>query len=385
MGVKMIVAGVMSGTSADGIDVAIVRISGRDEKLRFQLVRHSHADYPAAVREALLGLMNAPAARVADISRMDFLLGELYAKAVTTAMRKSGVIKLDLVGCHGQTIYHQGERANFLAESVNCTWQLGEGAVLAERSGVDVVSDFRPADMAAGGKGAPLVPFLDYVVYRDKKRGRILQNLGGIANLTAIPANAKTKDLIAFDTGPANMVIDGCMERLFGERFDRGGKVAAAGTIIDAELNEALRHPYFKKRPPKTAGREEFGREFVEEFLSSCGGAKKEDVIATATALTAKSIGDALRQFIMKHGQFADYVVAGGGAKNRTLMKMLRVEIEPLGLKMRSSDEFGVPAEAKEAIAFAMLAYQTWNRRPSNVPSATGAKRPVVLGKISYA
>src|SRR4051812_23948967 len=313
----MIVAGVMSGTSADGIDVAIVRIKGRDENIRFELIRQSHSDYPIAVREALLALMNAPAASVADISRMDFLLGKLYADAVRAAMRRAQLKKVDLIGCHGQTIYHQGEREQFLGEKISCTWQLGEGAVLSAKLGVNVVSDFRPADMAAGGKGAPLVPFLDHIVYRDKKRGRILQNLGGIANLTAIPAGAKPRDLIAFDTGPSNMVIDGCMERLYGERFDRDGKIAAAGTVIDAELNEALRHPYFAKRPPKTAGREEFGREFVEEFLSSCGGAKKEDVIATATALTARSIADALRRFVVKRGRFSDYVVAGGGGGGR--------------------------------------------------------------------
>lgn len=384
----MIVAGVMSGTSADGIDVAIVHITGKDERIKFKLVRHSHTPYPEAVRENLLALMNSQSARVADISRMNFLLGELYSDAVKTAMRKARVRKLDLVGCHGQTIYHQGEHEEFLGERVSCTWQLGEGAVLAARLGTNVVSDFRPADMAAGGKGAPLVPFLDYVVYLDKKRGRILQNLGGIANLTAIPAGAAPKDLIAFDTGPGNMVIDGCMEKLYGERFDRDGRIAASGTVLPAALDRAMRHPYFKQRPPKTAGREEFGREFAAGFIRSCGRARKEDVIATATALTARSIGDAIRSFVLrsaKPGKFCDYVVAGGGAKNATLVKMLRAEVGPLGLAILPSEKFGIPIQAKEAIAFAVLAYQTWHRRTSNVPAATGAKRPAVLGKISYA
>ncbi len=381
----MIVGGVMSGTSADGIDVALVRVSGKDEDIRFDLIRHSHSEYPVAVREALLDLMNAHSAKVADISRMNFLLGELYADAVKSALRKAKTKKMDLVGCHGQTIYHQGEREKFLDAQISCTWQLGEGAVLAARLGTNVVSDFRPADMAAGGKGAPLVPFLDYIVYRDKKRGRILQNLGGIGNLTAIRAGASLDDLLAFDTGPANMVIDACMERLYGERFDRDGNIAASGEVLHGSLSHALRHPYFKSRPPKTAGREEFGREFVDDFIDSCGSARKQDVVATATALTAKSIGDALRRFVVKQGRYSDYIVAGGGAKNRTLMKMLKDEITPMGLSVVSSQEFGVPAQAKEAIAFALLAYQTWHRRPSNVPSATGAKKPAILGKISYA
>jgi anhydro-N-acetylmuramic acid kinase len=384
----LIVAGVMSGTSADGIDVALVHVTGRDEKIKFELIEHSHSAYRAEVRKNLLVLMNAPAARVADISRMDFLLGELYADAVKSAMRKARLDKIDLVGCHGQTIYHQGEREKFLGDRVSCTWQLGEGAVLAGRTGANVVSDFRPADMAAGGKGAPLVPFLDYVVYRDKKRGRILQNLGGIGNLTAIPAGAALDDLLAFDTGPGNMVVDAFMEKLYGLRFDRDGRIAASGKVLEAPLAKTLRHPYFKQRPPKTAGREEFGREFVSEFIRACGKAQKQDIVATATALTAKSIGAALRQFVVTssgRSEYRDYVVAGGGAKNRALVGMLRDEIAPLGLRMVSSESFGVPTQAKEAIAFAVLAYQTWHRRPSNVPSATGAIRPAILGKISYA
>lgn len=384
----MIIAGVMSGTSADGIDVALVRTTGAGERLRLKLLRHSHSDYPVKVREALLALMNARSASVADISRMDFLLSELYADAVKTAMRKAGVKKVELVGCHGQTIYHQGERQKFLGHNVSCTWQLGEGAVLAARLKTNVVSDFRPADMAAGGKGAPLVPFLDHVVYRDKARGRILQNLGGIANLTAIPPNASLEDLIAFDTGPGNMVTDACMERLYGERFDRDGKIAASGRVLSRPLSRWLRHSYFSKRPPKTAGREEFGREFVEKFIHSCGQTRKQDIVATATALTAQSIGMQVRAFVLvqkRNGAYSEYIVAGGGAKNRALMKMLRAEVESLGLSLVSSMRFGVPTQAKEAMAFALLAYQTWHRRTSNVPTATGAERPAILGKISYA
>jgi anhydro-N-acetylmuramic acid kinase len=248
-----------------------------------------------------------------------------------------------------------------------------------------VVSDFRPADMAAGGKGAPLVPFLDYLLYRDARVGRVVQNLGGIGNLTAIPGGASPADVFAFDTGPGNMVIDAVTERLFQKPYDRNGVIAASGRVLDRVVTEILRAPFFRRQPPKTAGREEFGREFVMEFLQRCGRAQMEDLVATATALTARSIALALGKFVLRRGKYSEFVVAGGGAANPTLMAMLANELRPLGLTLRSSEEFGLPSEAKEAVAFALLAFQTWNRQPSNLPSATGAKRSAVLGKISYA
>ena len=374
----------MSGTSADGIDVALVRIQGKNFKLNFKLLAHRHFAYPKPVREAVLQTMNAGPASVADLSRLNFLLGELYATEIRRALQLTRTRKLDLIGCHGQTIYHQGEPSSYLGKKLTCTWQTGEGSVIAARLGVPVVSDFRPADMAAGGKGAPLVPFLDYVLFRHRRAGRIVQNLGGIANLTAIPANALAEKVIAFDTGPGNMLIDQLVQLLFGRPYDRGGQIAASGKILQPILEEMLRHAFFRKRPPKTGGREEFGREFARDFLGCCGNAAKADVIATATALTARSIAKALRQFVLKRGRFQDYIVSGGGTANRTLMKMLTRETSALGLKLRLIDEFGLPSQAKEAVAFAALAYQTWHRQPSNIPSATGASRPAVLGKISY-
>jgi anhydro-N-acetylmuramic acid kinase len=395
----MIVAGVMSGTSADGINVALVRISDRgngdarsqrqrlrgQECPRHKLLSHSEFPFPAPVRRAILKMMNAEHASVADLARLNFLLGELYAEAVAKTVRKHRV-KLDLVGCHGQTLYHQGTASLFLGRKVAVTWQTGEGAVIASRLGVPVVSDFRPADMAAGGKGAPLVPYFDYLSYRDARVGRIAQNIGGIANLTTIPAGGSLKQVVAFDTGPGNMVIDAVTEKLFGRRYDRDGRIAASGRVLDGVIAKLMRAPFFRQKPPRTAGREEFGQEYSERFLRLCRGAGKADVVATATALTARSIADTLGQFVVrKRGQYREMVVSGGGAKNPTLMAMLRNEIAPLGIALRFSDEFGVPSEAKEALAFAVLAYETWHRRPSNVPSATGAKRTVILGKISYA
>jgi anhydro-N-acetylmuramic acid kinase len=389
----MIVAGVMSGTSADGINVALVRFAsggrgraGRPSPhLPFALLAQAEYPFPAGVRRTILHTMNAEHARVADLARLNFLLGELYAEAVAATARKHRV-RLDLVGCHGQTLYHQGVAASFLGRKLAVTWQTGEGAVIAARLGVPAVSDFRPADMAAGGKGAPLVPFLDYFLYRDERVGRIAQNIGGIANLTAIPAGATSRQVVAFDTGPGNMVIDAVMQKLFARRYDRDGEVAAAGEVRDGVLEQLMRAPFFRLRPPRTAGREEFGREYVEKFLRLCRGEKKADVVATATALTTRSICDALRRFVVaRRGAYKEMIVSGGGAKNPTLMAMLRNELVQLGIELRFSDEFGIPTEAKEAVAFAVLAYETWHRRPSNVPSATGAKRAAVLGKISYA
>src|SRR5450755_1130819 len=394
----MIVAGVMSGTSADGINVALVRLSarGREPALslpkgrpRHTLLAHEEYPFPAPVRRAILEMMNAELARVADMARLNFLLGELYAEAVAKTARKYRA-KLDLVGCHGQTLYHQGVAEQYLGRKLAATWQTGEGAVIAARLGVPVVTDFRPADIAAGGKGAPLVPFLDYLAYRDKRIGRIAQNIGGIANVTAIPAGASTDQVTAFDTGPGNMVMDAAMEELFGKRYDRDGKIAASGRVMDGVIARLLRAPFFRQKPPRTAGREEFGREYVGRFLQLCRGTSKTDVVATATALTARSIADAIQRFVLprfgnKQQRAAQMIVSGGGTKNPTLMAMLSNEIKPLSIDLHFSDEFGLPAEAKEAIAFALLAYETWHRRPSNVPSATGAKRTAILGKISYA
>jgi len=381
----VIVAGVMSGTSADGINIALVRLTERKGLPSLRLLAHAEFPYPKDVRNFVLQTMNAERASVADLARLNFLLGELYADAILKTQRRFR-LRAGLIGCHGQTLYHQGEAARFLRHNLAVTWQTGEGAIIAARVGVPVVSDFRPADMAAGGKGAPLVPFLDFLLYRDQKIGRIVQNIGGIANLTAIPANASSKDVIAFDTGPGNMLIDALAEHLFHRPYDRNGVIAASGTLLQKVVEDVLRKPFFHRKPPRTAGREEFGREFAREFLLRCGRADARDIVATATALTAQSIANAMRRFILtKPSQYREFVVSGGGAQNPTLMAMLANRLDELGLQLRSTDEFGLPSIAKEAAAFALLAYETWMHRPSNVPSATGARRPAILGKISYA
>jgi anhydro-N-acetylmuramic acid kinase len=351
------------------------------------LLAHEAFQYPKALRLAVLEAMNAVSISTAEMARLNWRLGIAYADAVEETARRHK-IKLDLIGCHGQTLYHQARAEAYTGRRFACTWQLGETQAIAQRIGAPVVSNFRPADMFAGGQGAPLVSLLDYVYFADTKCGRVLQNIGGIANLTAIPADAGPTNLIAFDTGPGNMVIDWLAQELFAERFDGNGAIAARGVVLEPVLKQALRHRYFKIVPPRTAGREQFGKAYAAEFLDKCRRLSKrgEDALATATSLTAESIARSYVQFAkpLMDGKPVDYIVSGGGARNRTLMRMLAVRLEPQGCTMRAPEEFGLPAEAKEAAAFALLAWQTWHQRPGNVPAATGALRPVILGQVTY-
>jgi anhydro-N-acetylmuramic acid kinase len=390
---SMVVAGVMSGTSADGIDVAICRVSpGRKDGStpRVKLLGHLGMAYSKALRAAVLGAMDAKVISVAELARLNWRLGEVYADAIERTQASVGM-KVELVGCHGQTVYHQGTAEKYLGRPVRTTWQMGEASVIAERLRVPVVSDFRPADMAADGQGAPLVPMLDFCMFGSAKISRVLQNLGGIGNLTAIPAGAGVDGVMAFDTGPGNMVIDACMKRLYTREFDKGGAVGRTGRVLQGVVARVMTERYFSALPPKSCGREQFGEAFVSRFIAMCrkaGRGEDRDVIATATALTAASVMDAYRRFVWGHvGQAAplakiEFVVAGGGAKNAMLMGMLREGLEPLGIRVRLMEELGVPAQAKEAVAFALLAWLSWNGLAGNVPAATGASRAVVLGKI---
>jgi anhydro-N-acetylmuramic acid kinase len=384
---QMTVAGIMSGTSADGIDVAVVRITKGRLKPSLQLIAHEGFRYPTALRDAVLAAMNADSISTRELAQLNWRLGIAYAEAVAATVKRHRV-KLDLIGCHGQTLYHQARAESYTERTFACTWQAGEAQVIAARLGVPVVSNFRPADVLAGGQGAPLVPLLDFVLFSDAKRGRVLQNIGGIANLTAIPAARGGDKLIAFDTGPGNMVIDWLVQELFGKGFDKNGGLAAKGSLLKPVLAQMLKNPYFRLKPPRTAGREQFGRAYAAKFWTECRkySKKGEDALATATALTTESIAWSYERFVMPkmQGRDVDFIVSGGGARNVTLLKMLAARLHPLGCNMRVIDEFGMPAEAKEAAAFALLAWTTWNYLPGNVPTATGAKRPVVLGQVMY-
>jgi anhydro-N-acetylmuramic acid kinase len=373
----MRVAGVMSGTSLDGIDVAIVEIRGR----RVETIGFTATPYPGKVRAAILGVSNC-STHTASISRLNFQLAELYARAVQAAVKRYGPV--GLIGCHGQTVFHEG-RSN--------TLQLGEPAVLAERTGVPVVSNFRARDIAAGGQGAPLVPYVDYLLFRHPRRARVALNVGGIANITVIPPRARPEDVIAFDTGPGNMVIDALVKEISGgkKNYDHGGRIAACGNIDRKLLADLLRDPYYRKRPPKSAGREQYGVEFIKRLKAS--GNSLEDLIATATVLTAATIARSVTQAHLSvpdglrvragHGPVpqTDLIASGGGVHNPQIMAHLSSLLPEM--TVATSTDFGVDADAKEAIAFAVLAYETWRGRPSNLPSATGARRPVLLGNVT--
>ncbi len=385
----MIVAGVMSGTSADGVDVALVRISPGAETPRLKLLGHRSFPYPRAVRTAILAAMSGAPLPAAEFSRLNWRLGELYAECIEKACAALD-LQPKLVGLHGQTIHHQASAEAFLGKPVRSTWQTGEPAAIAERLRVPVVSDFRPADLAAGGQAAPLVPMLDYTLFRSPRRNRVLLNLGGIANLTAIPAGGGLADVLAFDTGPANMVIDALMAAEFGKPFDRGGRGAARGKVVRTAVAACLRDPWFAAPPPKSCGREEFGGAFVERLRGLCADASPEDTIATAAELTAASILEAYARFVWPHlGQKAplakatELIVAGGGVNNGFLMRRLSSGFADFGVTVSTADATGLPAQAKEAVAFALLAWLTWHGLAGNVPAATGASRPAVLGKVS--
>ena len=368
----------MSGTSLDGIDVAIVDIEGR----RIRTVAFHSMPYPEPVRKAILGISNATTT-TGQIARLHFRLGQLYARAVQETIRRGRVRSgsVELIGCHGQTIYHQGDSEPFLGKPVAATMQIGEASVIAEALAVPVVSDFRTRDMAAGGKGAPLVPYLDYWLFRHARRGRVALNIGGIANITAIPPGARPDEVLAFDTGPGNMVMDALTTELTRGRqhFDRNGSIAARGKVDRALLDSILGDVYYRRRPPKTAGREQYGAEFIARLKRA--RLPLRDLIATATALTAATIAGGVERFVMPWMPVHELIASGGGVRNMTLMGYLQAFLPDV--RIARSDEFGIDADAKEAVAFAVMAYETFRKRTSNVPSATGARRPVVLGKIT--
>ncbi len=363
----MIVAGIMSGTSLDGIDVALVDIHGR----RFTVKNFWTVPYPAKVREAILTASGA-----AGIARLHFLLGELYAEAVL-----KGGVRPDLAACHGQTIHHEGAPVSFLGRRVASTLQIGEASIIAERLGVPVVSNFRPRDIAAGGQGAPLVPFVDYLMFRHARRGRVALNIGGIANVTLIPPAASPGQVTAFDTGPGNMVIDALVSRYTGGKrtFDKDGRLAARGHINLRLLEDLLSDGYYRRRPPKSAGREQYGAAFVQRLLKT--RLPLLDLIATSTALTAASIAEGVRRFATFPPE--EWIVSGGGARNPEIMGHLAAFFR--GAAIATSTDYGIDADAKEAVAFALLGYETWRGRAGNLPSATGARRPVLLGCITPA
>jgi anhydro-N-acetylmuramic acid kinase len=385
----MLVLGLMSGTSADGIDVALARISGSPPNLNVKLLGHTSFRFPPAIRKEILHVAGQQSITAGELSQLNFRLGELFADAALAACRRFRVSprRISLIGTHGQTVFHQGRPISFFGHPASSTLQIGEPSVIAAHTGITTVGDFRPADLAVGGQGAPLVPFADYLLYRHSKLGRVSLNLGGIANITVLPANAKPSQVFAFDTGPANILIDALVLHFTHgrQRFDKNARLASQGRSLPALLDELMRDPYLKLAPPKSSGREYYGRAYVQKLLALGRRfrARPADLVRAATIFTALSVVDALNRFVLPKTKIRQLIVAGGGAHNPLILAQLDAALP--GIDVFLSSRFGISIDAKEAFAFALLAYETFHRRAANIPSATGARRPAILGKISYA
>ena len=389
----MIVIGLMSGTSADGIDAAVVRLEGAPPFLAWEVLAHLHRPFISTLRDELFTCFRPETGSVDRLCRLNFMLGRAFGAAALDAATEAGlsIAEIDLIGSHGQTLWHEPPEE----DGRGSTLQLGEPAIIAEVTGVPVVSNFRTRDMAVGGQGAPLVPLADWLLLSHPTKIRAAQNIGGIANVTFLPSSEKQSSqpdvfgnlahgVFAFDTGPGNMLIDEAARRATDGawHYDHDGALAAEGNVNESLLSEWMTEPFFQQRPPRTTGRELFGTQRGTEYWSQARqrGLSPGDIVATLTALTVSSIEHAYRTFLPTLPD--EVIVSGGGANNPTLMAMLTEKLRPA--QVTTSEKYGLAIEAKEAVAFAVLAYETWHRRPGNIPSATGASHAVVLGSITY-
>jgi|HubBroStandDraft_4_1064222.scaffolds.fasta_scaffold45155_2 anhydro-N-acetylmuramic acid kinase len=401
----LLVLGLMSGTSADAIDVALARISGAPPHLNAQLLKHTSINFAQAIRKEILRVAEQQPISAGELSQLNFRLGEIFAEAALTACKRFRIAtkKIALIGSHGQTIFHQGPPIPYFGRPTASTLQIGEPSIIATRTGITTIADFRPADIAQGGHGAPLVPYADYLLYRHLKLGRVSLNLGGIANITVLPAAAKPSEIFAFDTGPANMLIDALVQHFTHNRYryDKNASFASRGHINQYLIHRLMDDPYLKLHPPKSTGREYFGASYARKLLTLARTRKinSADLLYTVTYFSAGSVVDALRRFVFPKHRISQLIVSGGGVRNPLLMLQLRVLLQAYSLvdfrlsssssrnsvEVLPSSRVGVPTQAKEAYAFALMAYETFHQRPSNLPSATGAQGPAILGKISYA
>lgn len=389
-----LVIGIMSGTSLDGVDAALVRITTdpAGSVATVKLMAHAYLPYSEAMRTQVARLCSPETARIDDLTYVHFGLSEWYARSVELVLRQAGIgaDAVDAISMHGQTVWHAPVPRAFPGPDgdmpVKGTLQLGSSAVVRERCGIPVISDLRSRDMAAGGEGAPLAPYIDALLFGSKTEGRIVQNIGGIGNATVLAPSAAQSDILAFDTGPGNMLIDAVVMAGTNEaeRYDAEGHHGARGTVSEALVASLMHDEYFTRKPPKSTGREVYGQAFTREFLSNADymGLSFEDKVATATAFTAESIAAAYRDFILPVTPIARVLVAGGGALNATLLRMLGQRL-PAGIEVTTTAAFGVPDQAREAMAFAVLGHESLMGRPSNLPAVTGARGSVILGCLT--
>ena len=379
------IIGLMSGTSADGIDAVVIRLGEKDDGLSLDVLGFETVAFPSGLRERLMEVSDSKTGRIDELSRLHFELGELFARAAFIVADSAGLTmeEIDLIGSHGQTVQHLPDRERRFGVETGATLQIGDPSVIAQRTGVVTVGDFRAADVARGGQGAPLVPFVDYLLFRHPVKARGLLNLGGIANLTVLPADPKPEDVLAFDTGPANMLIDAVARAELGRDMDADGAAARRGRPAENLVADVLAMPYFKRPPPKSTGREMFGDRCASDLIRAGreAGLSSEDLLATATEITVRSIEDACRRFVIPVvTRLDELIVSGGGARNGFLLERLARVLAPA--EVSTSDDHGLSSDAKEAVAFAVLADSTVRGRPGSLPGATGADRPAVLGKI---
>lgn len=379
----MLAVGLMSGTSLDGIDAVLCEIKGVGINTKIEQLQFIEMPMPKKIKKKIqLACLNQMTTR--DICSLNFELGTIFADAVKKVCAQAGIETkaLDYIASHGQTIYHI-PKAN--EELYRSSLQIGEPAVIAYECQCPVVSNFRTMDIAAGGQGAPLVPYSEWVLYSDQYYHRVLQNIGGIGNLTYLPAHGNFNDVMAFDTGPGNMMIDYACQQLFGLQYDDGGQIAAQGQLIDQMVEELKAHSYLTMPLPKTTGREMFGNDYTQELLDKYREYDAIDIIHTLTWFSAYSISSAYKTFLIEKGQFVDQVIiGGGGAYNQLLIQMIREQLSDFNIEVITQEALGYSSAAKEAIAFVIMGNETINRRPSNVPSATGAHHSVILGNVTY-
>jgi anhydro-N-acetylmuramic acid kinase len=377
----------MSGTSHDGVSAAVVELDDR-ARSRASVVAFRTFTYPEKLRARLLQLASTQNVGAPAVSTLNFELGKAFGNAALKIARIANVAmsRVAFIGSHGHTIFHLPPRTASRGQTPS-TMQIGESAIIAAMTGVPVVAGFRPMDIAMGGEGAPLAPLAHLWMFGDRKLGRVIQNIGGIGNATYLRPGANLDDatLIAFDTGPGGMLIDALAVKLSNGRMkmDRGGKMAAQGQVNDGLLSELMRNPYFRRRPPKSTGREEFGARLLQQIDRRAASMRVagDDLVATVTALTARSIADAVRRFIMPLGRVDQLIATGGGARNPTLMKMLRNNLPEVAVL--TADAVGVDGDSLESVAFAILAFEMLRGRQGNIPSVTGARTPAVLGKLT--
>jgi anhydro-N-acetylmuramic acid kinase len=377
-----LVVGLISGTSADGIDAALITVTGSGPSTRLKQLAFGTYKYPEGFRELLLSSSMPGSGSVDLVCELNVLVAHFFADAVKKVVRKARIplSSVDLIGSHGQTVHHLPIAKRSFGTRVRSTLQIGDPSTIAQLTGVVTVGDFRTADMAVGGQGAPLVPYFDYLMFRSTKKNRLLLNIGGIANVTALPKNCSIRDVMAFDTGPGNMIVDALMSRWYGEKFDRAGRTALQGELLPEFLLRLVSHPYFAKKPPKSTGRELFGTSFLPQIERRARTTKREDLLATMTEFTPFTVFDQYNRFIAARMRPDEILVSGGGTHNRAMMEALRDYFRPV--PVRRVESAGFSSDAKEAVCFAVLANETISEHPANIPQVTGARKPVILGKI---